>query len=523
MQALSNLLESLSHSREAADQQALIRDYMCRVPDPDRGWGIAILTGALRLRALTQPVLRRLAETRLDPDLLNLARETAGDWTETLSLIWPEGSSGPGEADPPSLEAIVTAVTTSSKSGLPTLMQARLPGWLDNLDAPGRYHLLKLLTGGQTSPVSLGQVRRALADHGGHSLAEVEELWFGLTPPYGDLLAWMDGAAPRPQVDTGLLFRALPHARDGEADQVAALDPAEYRATLQPDGLRALLAARDGRARLYSDAAEEIGAAFPEILSGRGFTAVLDGILVGRVDGRFTSAAPLQARLGKSKLSEADRTACTPVFLATDLLFLGERDLRPEPFEVRWQILAGFVTDLNHSSIDLIKLEKIQETTGFDDPAVASLLLKRLKGPYDAAEAETHWHLVKRPARTLRCLLMHVRRKSGWGASEIVEIAVGIRREDQTEGVEILPVAKLAFDGPAADLIRIADWVRDHPTEKFGPVQSVAPGLVLDIAYDAIDPAPRRKAKLALRAPRLIAVQPDLDMEATATLVELSP
>ena len=69
---------------------------------------------------------------------------------------------------------------------------------LDRLDASARFALLKLVTGGLRVGVSARLAKAALADLGGRDVAEIEELWHGLTPPYAPLFAWLTGAGAAP-------------------------------------------------------------------------------------------------------------------------------------------------------------------------------------------------------------------------------------------------------------------------------------------------------------------------------------
>ena len=77
-------------------------------------------------------------------------------------------------------------------------LAASVAGWLDTLDATGRWALLKLVTGGLRVGASARLAKLALADYGGVDAAEIEEVWHGLTPPYRALFAWLDGMSPRP-------------------------------------------------------------------------------------------------------------------------------------------------------------------------------------------------------------------------------------------------------------------------------------------------------------------------------------
>ena len=46
-------------------------------------------------------------------------------------------------------------------------------------------------------------------------------------------------------------------------------------------------------------------------------------------------------------------------------------------------------------------------------------------------------------------------------------------------------------------------WIRQHTIEKFGPVRSVTPLLVFEIAFEGIQASARHKAGVALRFPRI--------------------
>ena len=87
-----------------------------------------------------------------------------------------------------------SALLRASRSEGPRLVEA----WLDRLDATGRWALIKLVTGGLRIGVSARLAKQALADLGGKEVNEIEEVWHGLTPPYADLFAWLEGRGERP-------------------------------------------------------------------------------------------------------------------------------------------------------------------------------------------------------------------------------------------------------------------------------------------------------------------------------------
>ena len=89
-----------------------------------------------------------------------------------------------------------TSSASCSRPAAPTgrRVLARL---LDSAGIEARFALIKLVTGGLRIGVSARLAKQALADFGKVDVAEIEELWHGLTPPYAELFAWLEGKAPQ--------------------------------------------------------------------------------------------------------------------------------------------------------------------------------------------------------------------------------------------------------------------------------------------------------------------------------------
>jgi hypothetical protein len=163
---------------------------------------------------------------------------------------------------------------------------ALVAGWLDQLDATGRWALLKLVTGGLRVGVSERLAKTAVAGLGAASLEEIEEVWHGLRPPYEALFAWVAGSGDRPDPEAAARFRPmmLSHPlEDGDLDRMA---PAEYAAEWKWDGIRVQVAATGAERRLFSRTGEDVGGAFPDLIATLDFRAVLDGELLVVRDGR---------------------------------------------------------------------------------------------------------------------------------------------------------------------------------------------------------------------------------------------
>src|SRR3954453_12350518 len=99
MRAFSQLLDDLVYTRSRNTKLKLIGDYLRETPDPDRGYGLAALTGTLDIPAVKGAAVRAIAEDRVDPGLLYMSRHYVGDMAETFAFLWPRPLEDPPEVD----------------------------------------------------------------------------------------------------------------------------------------------------------------------------------------------------------------------------------------------------------------------------------------------------------------------------------------------------------------------------------------------------------------------------------------
>ncbi|HVG51387.1 MAG TPA: ATP-dependent DNA ligase, partial [Xanthobacteraceae bacterium] len=89
MNRFAALLDRLSYEPARNGKLRLIADYFRSVPDPDRGYALAALTGALSFKHAKAGVIRTLISERADPALFELSYDYVGDLSETVALMWP--------------------------------------------------------------------------------------------------------------------------------------------------------------------------------------------------------------------------------------------------------------------------------------------------------------------------------------------------------------------------------------------------------------------------------------------------
>jgi DNA ligase-1 len=531
MQRFAQLLDSLAFQPARNAKLRLIADYLRAAPDPDRGYALAALTGALELPNAKPALLREFGVQRLGETLFVLSYDYVGDLAETLALIWqPSDAIGTSHnRPPPSLSDVVETLRQASKRETPQLLE----GWLDGLDATGRWALLKLLTGGLRVGVSARLAKQAVAELGKVEIDAVEEVWHALEPPYQALFDWLDGRAPRPDPGAQPVFRPLMLATALADADLAGLDPAAYRAEWKWDGIRVQLVAGGGHRRIFSRAAEEATTAFPEIVEAMDFNAVLDGeLLVARPDDsggvRVAPFNDLQQRLNRKQATAkllADHPAHVRLY---DALVIGGEDLRALPFDDRRARLEAWYAAQPRPRLDLSPLvpfaswdEIAAIRAGTREAGIEGLMLKRGDSPYVAGRPKGPWFKWKRAALTVDCVLMYAQRGHGKRSSFYSDYTFGCWRAGDGDAAELVPVGKAYFGFTDAELANLDKWVRDHTTNRFGPVREVEPALVLEIAFDSVHRSGRHKSGVAMRFPRVHRIRwdkPAAEADELATL-----
>ncbi|MFL5280396.1 MAG: cisplatin damage response ATP-dependent DNA ligase [Rhodopila sp.] len=504
MIAFADLLERLVFTPSRNAKIALLRRYFVTQADPDRGIGLAAISGELSFTAAKPALIRDLAAARTDPVLFGWSYDYVGDLAETVALIWPAQST---TAEPPGLAEVVETLETTPKTALSDLVAE----WLDCSDASTRLALLKLITGGLRVGASARLAKIALADIGQVSPDEVEEVWHGLEPPYRPLFAWLEGRGPKPDPADAPVFRPPMLAHPLEAADLAALNPQDWRAEWKWDGIRVQLVATTGGRKLYSRGADDISGAFPEILEAMNFHAVLDGELLVVREGAVAPFADLQQRLNRKAVS-ARMTQQYPVGIHLyDLLFDGTEDLRPLPFDQRRQRLETWFAQERPARMDLsplIRFSTIEELVVLRDGARAAsiegLMLKRGDSAYLPGRIKGQWWKWKRDPLTVDAVMMYAQRGHGKRSSFYSDYTFGVWRGD-----ELVPVGKAYSGFTDQELTFLDRWIRNHTIARFGPVREVEKTLVLEVAFDAVQRSNRHKSGLALRFPRIARIRTD--------------
>lgn len=531
MRAFASLLDRLSLTASRNAKLRLIRDHLADAPDPDRGWALAALTGALTFAAAKPALIREAVEARVDPELFRLSYDYVGDLAETAALIWPARHGANREPD---LSEVVDALTRAGRGEVRPLLET----WLDALDADGRWALLKLVTGGLRVGVSVRLAWQAAAEFGGVEVPDIQEVWHAQAPPYADLLAWLDGRAERPSVDAPGRFRPVMLAQPVDEADLPGMDPAAYVAEWKWDGIRVQAVSEGGIRRLYTRTGDDISAAFPDVLEAIDYEGVIDGELLVLRAGQVGSFGDLQQRLNR-KSADPRLLAEHPAGIrAYDLLAAEGEDLRGLPFAIRRARLEILVAGVASERIDLSPMLPVSTWSGIaalraappagDPQAAEGLMLKRVDSVYQPGRPKGPWFKWKKDPHLVDAVLMYAQRGHGKRSSFYSDYTFGVWAELADGAHALTPVGKAYFGFTDAELKQLDKFVRDNTVDRFGPVRSVRAnrefGLVLEIAFEGLQRSKRHKSGIAMRFPRISRIRwdkPAKEADELATLEDM--
>ena len=524
MRAFAALLDRLSFTPSRNAKRVLMRDYLRGAPDPERGWALASLTGQLTFDAAKPTFIRKAVEARMDAELFRWSYDYVGDLAETVALVWP---AQPGANREPALSEVVDALRGAPRAQVQRLIEA----WLDALDVDGRWALLKLLTGGLRVGVSARLAKQAAAEMGEVAVAEIEEVWHGLSPPYDDLFAWLEGRGDRPSPEAHGRFRPvmLAQALD-EAVDLARLAADDYAAEWKWDGIRIQAVSEGGIKRLYSRTGDDISTAFPDVVEALDFEGAIDGELLVMRRGRVAGFADLQQRLNRKAVT-ANLIADHPAGIrAYDLLAEHGEDLRGLDFATRRLRLQALIAGSASGRIDLspmidfetwedLAAQRADPPEG-DPRAAEGVMLKRWTSIYEHGRPKGPWFKWKRDPRLIDAVLMYAQRGHGKRSSFYSDFTFGVWNAGA-----LTPVGKAYFGFTDEELKQLDKFVRDNTVDRFGPVRSVRAGrdfgLVLEVAFEGLQRSTRHRSGVAMRFPRISRIRwdkPAAEADALETL-----
>ena len=266
---------------------------------------------------------------------------------------------------------------------------------------------------------------------------------------------------------------------------------------------------RRGEVFLWSRGEELITERFPEIADVAAALppgTVIDGEVLPWRDGRVLPFAQLQRRIGRKTIGKKLLAEVPVVLLAYDLLEADGIDLRDKPLSHRRERLEGIISRVDSPRLMLSpnveaktwhELAELRETSR--ERLVEGFMLKRRESPYRVGRVRGDWWKWKVHPLTIDAVLVYAQRGSGKRASLYSDYTFAV-----WDGANLVPFAKAYSGLTDAEIRRVDAFIKRNTVEKFGPVRSVKPEHVFELAFEGIQRSPRHRSGIAVRFPRIL-------------------
>lgn len=521
MKRFSELIAQLDQTNKTGDKLILLQGYFKEAPDQDRLWTLAVFTHKRPKRTVTTRQLRKwCCEIAGIPDwLFEESYQTVGDLAETIALVLPENREQSERALHEWIQFLESLKIQDETGKKREIVKA----W-NQLKRDERLVFNKLITGGFRIGVSQQLITRALAatfDMEKSSVAHrIMGNWNPFETTFRNLLFESDLSADRSRPYPFYLAHPL------EETEALTGTRSDWLAEWKWDGIRGQLIQRKGEVFIWSRGEELVTGKFPELeqmgkLLPEG--TVLDGEIMPFEKGSPLPFGVLQTRLGRKTVSTRLLREAPVTFMAYDLLEWKGKDVRHWELWKRRETLKELVRSL---AADKLKLSRELSETDWTELAALreqsrsvkaeGLMLKRKNGVYETGRKRGGWWKWKIDPLTVDGVMIYAQKGHGRRANLYSDYTFGV----WNSGV-LIPFAK-AYSGLTDQEMKDVDsYVKKNTRERFGPVRTVKPGLVFEIAFEGIQESPRHKSGIALRFPRIHRWRKDKTIESANTLDDL--
>ncbi len=519
MKRFARLFAEIDQTTRTTDKVAAMVRYFSSVESADAAWAVYFLSGGRPKRLI--PVRRladwAMAEAGVPPWLFDESYAAVGDLAETIALLLPETSTSSSRTLTDWVDQTILPLAGMAEDRQRGLV---VGAWRD-LGGLERLMWNKLVTGAFRVGVSSQLVVRALALVSGVEEGVVAHRLSGTWTPRPDSyerLIGVDGSDA--DISRPYPFY-LAYALEDELDTLG--NPADWQVEWKWDGIRGQLIRRAGLTFLWSRGDQLVTDRYPEIVEGAAFLAngtVIDGEIIPWRDGRPLPFAQLQRRIGRRNPGPKIRTDVPIVLLAYDLLELAGSDVRDRPLAWRRTALAQIVEEARTPSLII---STIVACASWDDLRAAhagarevcaeGLMLKRLASVYGVGRRKGGWWKWKVAPYSVDAVMVYAQPGSGRRASLHTDYTFGVWGSDG-----LVPFAKAYSGLTDAEIRQVDRWIRQNTVEKFGPVRSVKPEQVFEIAFEGIAASSRHKSGVAVRFPRILRWRTDKPASEADTL-----
>ena len=522
MKRFSQLIQELELSNKTNDKIAALVAYFTEADDREKPYVIAMFTGKKPKRPITTALIKQWAiELSGIPEwLFTESYSSVGDLSETIALVLPTAANA---IDKPLHQWIAELAQLQGKTDEEKKAYI-LDAW-NSLNTQERFIFNKLISGNFRIGVSNKMLVNAIAKHSEEDsskiMCSIMGKWQSNEITYKELIAGAhvntDNSWPYPF--------CLAYALETEPQNLG--DTNAWQAEWKWDGIRGQIVKRNGELFIWSRGEELVTDQFPELHFLKDELpdgTVLDGEILSIKDGKVQSFSTLQQRLNRKTINKSQLSDAAIGFYTYDILEFEENDIRQESLSARRKILVDIIRNLTTKDIALlspvVKFNSWDELTAIRETArelnSEGLMLKKLDSVFHTGRKRGDWWKWKINPYTVDTVMIYAQKGSGRRANFYTDYTFAVR-----DGEQLITIAKAYSGLTDKEIKEVNSFVNKNAIEKFGPVRTVKPELVFEIAFEGIAESKRHKAGLALRFPRIARWRKDKKADEINTLDDL--
>ena len=525
MGLFSDLVKILGTSTKTNDKLEALSNYFATANDKDKVWVIALFSGRKPRRAVntTQLITWCIEVANLPGWLFGESYHTVGDLAETISLLLPADNINEQRLTDKPLHYYIDKLREIEKQDEAIKKNFIFESW-NEMDQNERFVFNKLITGAFRIGVSQKMMVNALAKLTSLEASVIAHRisgnWDPSTITFKELLS----------EDTSIIDYSKPYpfylAYALDEDPKTLGDPNEWQVEWKWDGIRGQVIKRNNQLFVWSRGEELMTEEFPEYhiltdLLPEGI--VIDGEIIPSVDKKPLPFALLQTRIGRKNVTKKQLQEAPITFFAYDLLEYNGEDWRNKPLNERRQQLENVVQNI---SSPIIILSPVVEFKTWDELAelrktarengAEGFMIKRKSSTYQVGRKVGEWWKWKIEPLVIDCVMIYAEKGSGRRSNLYTAYTFAVR-----DGDKLIAFTRAYSGLTDKEFNEVDAFVKRNAIEKFGPVRTVKPELVFEIAFEGIAASNRHKSGVALRFPRINRWRKDKTVDEINTLDDL--
>lgn len=510
MKLFTELYTELDQTNKTNEKVEAMKEYFSKAKSEDAAWALYFLSGRKPRQIVPSKKLKEWAMQLAEiPEwLFEESRDTVGDGSETIALLLPNND----RTDETPLHILVEKRLLPLRGASEENQYEEVVSSWQAMNYSQRLIFNKLITGSFRVGVSQRLVMRALAEISGLEIDIIAHRLMGNWEANAEFYESI--ISPELDADETPIARPYPfhlaHQIDFDLSELG--DISDWQAEWKWDGIRAQVIKRQDEIFIWSRGEDLITERFPEIANAAEFLengTVLDGEVLPFLDENVLPFTELQRRIGRKNIGKKLLSEVPVILQCYDILEYKGEDIRSKPIEERRKLLEKVTGKLPEEAKKVFRPTEIVKAKSWDElketreesraRKVEGFMLKKLSSPFRSGRHRGDWWKWKIDPFTIDAVLLYAQKGTGKRANLFTDYTFAVWSNN-----ELVPFAKAYSGLTDKEIRRVDNFVRRNTKETFGPVRSVTPKLVFELAFEAIQKSTRHKSGVAVRFPRIL-------------------